>query len=244
MILTFDWTGKLLREVRTRGWAPVGSGVWLVPLGDALAVYQAGFRGGDRAGYPLHLINLESGEIESSFGSQTGEFDIDRERLLDVVPARGRGNSIWMARKRAYWIQLWEPDNRLVLSMRREVEWFPDALVDLKGAHGGPPGEPEPVLVSIAAHDSLLWVITGRSDERWAEASDDDDQSVYDTVIEVIDWRRGRVIASQRFDEIYSPCIAPGLVGELVITPEASVRFRMLRVELEAVRSQPSLDEY
>ena len=74
----------------------------------------------------------------------------------------------------------------------------------------------------------------GRSDERWADASDNDDQMVYDTVIEVIDWKRGRVIASRRFDEIYSSWIAPRLVGELVITPEAAVRFRMLRVELEA----------
>ena len=48
VILTFDWTGKLLREVRTRGWAPVGTGVWLVPLGDAFAVYQAGMGRGFR----------------------------------------------------------------------------------------------------------------------------------------------------------------------------------------------------
>ena len=123
VILTFDWTGKLLREVRTRGWAPVGTGIWLVPMGDARAVYQAGFRGGDRA------------------------------------------------------------------------------------------------------------------DERWAEAQDEDEQMVYDTVIEVIDWKRGRVIASQRFDELYFPWIAPGLVGELLITPEASVRYRMLRVELEAAEN-------
>ena len=238
VILTFDWTGRLLREVRTRGWGPIGTGTWLIPLGDTRAVYQAAYRGGDRAGYPLHVINLESGEMEASFGSRTGEFDITRERRLDVVPALGPGESIWMARQRAYWIELWEPDNRLVRSMRRDVEWFPDALVDLEGAHGGPPREPEPVLASIAATDSLLWVLLGRSDERWAGASGGDDEMSYDTVIEVIDWKRGRVIASRRFDEIYSPWIAPGLVGEIVITPEASVRFRVLRVVLEAAGSR------
>lgn len=234
VILKFDWTGKLLDEVRPQGWAPIGTGVELVSMGGARAVYQAAYRGGDRAGYPLHLINLESGELEASFGSETGEFDIDRERALDVVPARGPGESIWMARNRAYWIELWEPDNRLMLSMRRDVAWFPDALVDLEGGHGGPGTAMEPVLYSIAADDSLLWVMLGRADERWAEAGPNDYQMQADTYIEVIDWRRGRVIASQRFDQILSPLIEPGLVGEMVITPEPSVRLRTFRIELEA----------
>ncbi len=234
VILKFDWTDQLLDEVRPQGWAPIGTGVGLVSMGGARAVYQAAFRGGDREGYPLHLINLESGELEASFGSETGEFDINRERFLDVVPARGPGESIWMARNRAYWIELWEPDNRLILSMRRDIEWFPDALVDLKDAHGGPPRASEPVLFSLAADDSLLWVMIGRADERWAEARDGDYQMEYDTFIEVIDWKRGRVIASRRFDEVYSAMIAPGVVGEIVITPEASVRLRTLRIELEA----------
>ena len=235
VILKFDWTGQLLDEVRPQGWAPIGTGVGLVSMGGARAVYQAAFRGGDREGYPLHLINLESGELEASFGSETGEFDINRERVLEVVHARGPDESIWMARNRAYWIELWEPDNRLILSIRRDVSWFPDALVDGVG-HGGPGTEPEPTLFSIAADDLLLWVMIGRADERWAEAEPDDFQMQFDTYIEVIDWHHGRVIASQRFDQILSPMIAPGLVAEVVITPEASVRLRTLRIELEAGR--------
>lgn len=237
VILKFDWTGQLLDEVRPQGWAPIGTGVGLVSMDGARAVYQASFRGGDRAGYPLHLINLESGELEASFGSETGEFDISRERALEVVPARGQDESIWMARNRAYWIELWEPDNRLMLSIRRDVAWFPDALVDQEGGHGGPGTEPEPMLLSIAADDVLLWVMIARADERWAEAEADDFQMQYDSFIEVIDWQHGRVIASQRFDQLLSPLIEPGLVGEMVITPEASVRFRTLRIELEAAGS-------
>lgn len=235
VILKFDWTGQLLNEVRPHDWAPIGTGVGLVSMGGARAVYQAAFRGGGREGYPLHLINLESGELEASFGSETGEFDINRERVLEVVHASGPDESIWMARNRAYWIELWEPDNRLILSMRRDVSWFPDALVDGMG-HGGPGTEPEPTLFSIAGDDLLLWVMIGRADERWAEAEPDDFQMQFDTYIEVIDWQHGRVIASQRFDQILSPMIAPGLVGEVVITPEGSVRLRTLRIELEAGR--------
>ena len=234
VILTFDWTGRLLGEVRTSNWIPTGTGIWTVPLGGARAVYQANFRGGDRAGYPLHLINLESGAIDASFGSRMGVVDVDRERRLNVVPARGPGESIWMARQRAYQIELWEPNNRLVLAMRRDVDWFPEALVDLDNPHDGRRRAPESVVASIEADDARLWVLIGRADDRWAEAADDDDLMTYDTVVEVIDWRRGRVVASRRFDEpYYSSWIGPGLLGELVITSDGSVRYRMLRVALE-----------
>ena len=234
VIMKFDWTGTLLHEVRARGWTPTG--LALIPLGGDLAVYEANIRTADRIGYPLHLINLKNGEIEKSFGSLNGEYDPDRERRLVVTAARGPEDSIWMARLYAYWIELWDPDNRLLFSMRRDVDWFADALVDRTGTHGNPAlaREPEPVLMGVLADDSLLWVMVHRSDDRWEQASRYDDQQRLDTFIEVIDWKRGRVIGSQRFDEVYYPWLGPGLVGQAVITPEGSLQMRVSRLELEA----------
>lgn len=233
VIMKFDWTGTLLHEVRIRGWIP--SGLALLPLGGDIAVYEANIRTADRIGYPLHLINLETGGIGTSFGSLTGEYDPDRERRLVITAARGSGDSIWVARLFAYWIELWDSDNRLLVSMRRDLDWFPDALVDRTGIHGRPalPREPEPTLMGVVADDSLLWVMVHRSDDRWKQASQYDDQKRVDTFIEVIDWKRGRVIASQRFDEVYYPWLGPGLVGQAVITTEGSLRMRISRIELE-----------
>lgn len=233
VLMKFDWTGKLLHETRLMGWAPDGVGT--IPIGEGLAVHRGNIRTPERIGYPLHVINLESGEIETSFGSLTGEYDPAEERRLDVVVAGGPGQSIWMARLHAYWIELWEPDNRLVLSIKRQLDWFPDALEDLEHrGHGGENREPEPALVSIAADDSLLWVMMHRADEDWANAPRDDESRQIDTVIEAIDWKRGRVIATQRFDEAYYPLLGPGLVGQVVITPQGSMRFTVLRMEPEA----------
>ena len=87
--MKFDWTGSLLHEVRTRGWTPWSTGT--VVLDGNIAVHARHIRTPERVGYPLHSINLGSGEIVASFGSQTGRYDPRQDRLLDVIVARGPG---------------------------------------------------------------------------------------------------------------------------------------------------------
>lgn len=226
-ILTFGWQGKLLREVRPNGWLPLGH--MTVHLQGPLAVHHATIRAPDRIGYPLHLVNLETGGIEGSFGSLTGEFDVFSG--FNHVIAAGPGNSTWLAQKYAYEIQLWEPGNRLVRSLRREAKWFPEVAVPGR-AHGWNE-KPDPALVGIAADDSLLWVFVTTADDQWKKGGETRDHDLfYDTTIEVIDWKRGRVIASQRFDHSYFHWIRPGLFGELVVAAGGSVRYRTTRVRL------------
>ena len=229
VLLKFDWAGALLQEVRLRNWVPTGVG--LIPLSEELAVYEGHMRTADRVGYPLHLVNLEAGEIVRSFGSLTGEYDPRRARSLSVTSAAGPEHSIWMGRLWAYRIELWEPNNNLLLSMRRNLPWFPDALVRPTDIHTP---KPDPALLSLAADDSLLWVLIHRADEGWRDASKHDDKARHDSFVEVIDWRRGQVVASQRFDEMFYPWLGPGLTGEMVITPDGSMRFRVRRLGLVA----------
>ena len=73
------------------------------------------------------------------------------------------------------------------------------------------------------------------ADDRWAEASSTSgppDTGLYYDTIEVIDWQRGQVVASERFDLTYS-WIQPGLLGKLEITAKGSVRYRTYRVQLD-----------
>lgn len=233
VLMRLDWTGRLLEEARLRSWIPKGLG--LVPIGGALAFYEGDIRTADQVGYPLHLVNMEKGELVTSFGSLTGEFDPGRERNLMLNIARGPDDTVWAARVYAYWIERWQADNRILLSMRRDLPWFPDALVDRTDLHRVPmrEREPEPALVGLAADDSLLWVMIQRSDEKWQDASEYEDRARLDTFVEVLDWKRGRVIASQRFDAVYYPFIGPGLAGQMLITPEGSVRFQVSRFQLE-----------
>ena len=233
VIMKFDWEGRLLQEVRM---SELMDGGYLIPWGGTLAVHEANILTPERIGYPLHLVDLATGEIEASFGSLTGEYDMARERVHAVVPARGpaRGpdGTVWMARNHAYWIELWSPDNQLHLSMRRDLEWFPDALDDLDG-HPLPTDPPEPGIMGISADDSLMWVMVHRASEDWGEVDPRDFLERYDTHVEVIDWRRGQVIASRRFNETFLGWTGPGgLSAEIVTTGRASVRNRVVRIKL------------
>ena len=226
-IMTFDWTGELLRDVRTENWLPLG--IQTLPLEGSLVLHVADIPTPAQAGYPVHVVDLESGAIRESFGSLTGEYELGT-RLRRLTIARGPGRSVWMAPVwGSYQVELWE-SNTLVRVLRRDVEWFPP---DQMEGHGWE-DKPDPAVISIASDDSLLWVMATTADERWAEAGATRDWDLFkDTRIEVINWRRGRVLASERFDEDYDGWVEPGLTGNLVVTPTGSVRYVTYRVQLE-----------
>ena len=230
VIVTYDWTGTLLGETRLRGWVPTGAQT--LHFEDSLAIHSADIRTADRVGYPLHIFNLETGEIEVSFGSRTGEYHLDRGSDPHVV-ARGPGRTVWMARVPKYEIELWEP-NRPLRSMRRDVDWFPElSLEERRGRGHGWEAEPTSGLIAMAADDSLIWVLIDTPDERWRQAAATRDADLFvDTRIEVIDWRQGRVIASDLFDERLYTWIRPGLAGRLTVKPDGSVRYQTLRARI------------
>ena len=222
-IATFDWTGQLLREVRTDGWLPLG--IETLPFEGSLVLHAAEIQTPEQIGYPVHVVDLESGTIQESFGSRTGEYPLGSS--LDRLIARGPGRSVWTAaRFGTYEIELWE-SNTVVRALRRDVEWFPEDQM----SHGWEE-RPAPMVADIASDDSLLWVMAFTADDRWAEAAATRDWDLFfDTRIEVIDWRRGRVVASQRLDESYDGWVAPGLIGYLAVTPTGSLRYRTFRVQ-------------
>ena len=72
VIMKFDWEGTLLDEVRM---SELMDGGRLIPWGGTLAVHDANIlTSPERIGYPLHLVDLATGEIQASFGSLTGEY--------------------------------------------------------------------------------------------------------------------------------------------------------------------------
>ena len=229
VIVTYDWTGTLLGETRMHGWVPLGAQT--IHYEGPLAIHSADIRTADRVGYPLHLFNLETGEIEASFGSRTGEYHLGAGLGTHVV-ARGPGRAVWMARLSTYEIELWEP-NRVLQSMRRDVEWFPELPPKRREQDHGWEAEPTPGLIGMAADDSLIWVLIDTPDKRWREAAATRDINLFvDTRVEVIDWRRGRVIASDRFDERLFAWVEPGLAGRLAVKSDGSVRYQTLRLRL------------
>lgn len=227
VILTFDADGTLRGEVRSRGWLPVG--METLHVEGSLAVHHADIRTPDLVGYPLHMVDLDTGELKESFGSMSGEYPVGSS--LDHVIARGPGRAVWMAERYEYYIELWDTD-QLLRSLRRDAEWFPVTTLSEIG-HGWEE-EPSPFTPAIAADDSLLWVLVLTADEQWEEGGKTrNDEQFFDTIIEVIDWKGGRVVASQRLDEDFFHWVQPGLLGRLVTTPAGSVSYRTYRVILD-----------
>ena len=226
----FDSAGNLLREARL----PFAPGENGAAYADGLGfVISANAPTPGRAGLPLHIVDLDDGSVDVSFGSLTGEYpfsDVDgASRYLAEGPAAG---AVWAARLYEYRIELWTPDG-LQRSLVRDVSWFPPATQSTL-AHGWSE-RPNTILVGLAATGSELWVKFRVADERWMEAAEEnpvnpDRGLFYDTMIEVIDLDASRVVGRVRLDEDYSNLIAPGMIGRTVVTPAGSVRYQVYRM--------------
>lgn len=239
VILNFDHTGRLRSEARTVGWIPTGLHTY--PWEDSWVVHVTTLHTRDRIGFPLHLVNVRTGEIGRSFGSLTSGRELGSDRI-DPATAVTEDRRVWMAKGfERYEIGLWEMNRRLLL-LRHEAKWFPEVpRADL--VHGGKP-TPFIYALALSESDSLLWVLGSVADEEsWdglnaseaysLSASQDYDR-IYDDILEVIDLRTNRVIASQRFEHSYH-LIDAGLIGRLAITATGSVRYQTFKVQLDAL---------
>ena len=233
VILNFDYTGRLRSEVRTVG-QQFPRGVETYRWEGPWVLHVTNMRTPERAGYPLHPVNVETGEIGRSFGSSTGELELGGGWIPSIAITGDQ--RIWMARSPLdrYEISLWDRNQELVL-FRRDAPWFPERTDPLP--HGRLEDKPLPAIDDLVATDSLLWVSGVVADEQWQNAGDYyDSDARYDGFVEAIDLRTNRVVGSQRFDFEFTKFIEPGLIGRVHITENASVRFRMYRVVLDAGR--------
>ena len=232
VILNFDYTGRLRSEVRTVG-QQFPRGVETYRWEGPWVLHVTNMRTPERAGYPLHPVNVETGEIGRSFGSSTGELEFGAGWIPGVAITGDR--RIWMAKNTLsrYEIGLWDGNQELLL-FQRDAPWFPERTDPLPH---GPEDKPLPAINDLIATDSLLWVSGVVADERWQDfRSNWDAEGRYDEFVEVIDLRTNRVVGSQRFDFELTDFIEPGLIGRVYITENASVRFRVYRVVLDAGR--------
>jgi len=223
VILNFDVSGRLRSEARTAGWVPRGirTFAWEGPR----VVHVADIATPDRAGFPLHLVNTETGEIERSFGSPTGELELGGGLGEHIPVAVRRDGRMWMSLgSRRYDIALLDAD-RWHRLLRREASWFPERTsappVDPDHHLEGRAPKPQPHVgdLVLSESESLLWVRTSIADEEWSPdvASQDRDKRI-DEIIEVIDLRTNEVVASQRFDRYFD------LVNPLVSVLAGDVR--------------------
>lgn len=176
----------------------------LVPDGVLLQYLDVG--AGGRVRLPLHVIGAE-GEVIRSFGGTGEPLETDQLRESVCVLGAANGGRVWSAYVNEYRVELWSREGAHVQTIERTADWFPPATGPAAGSvltH-----RPHPAINALW-HDGRnhLWVSMLVPARTWRAAdprqpgrvADVDWSSVYDTVIEVIDIRGGRVLARARFD--------------------------------------------
>ena len=203
----------------TTSMLPFMPGDW-ASLPDGRDVFFALTYEPERAGHPLHVYDEGSRRITRSFGSDGVPADRSYESRMAsqrrIAPAAD-GN-VWAARVNRYRIDKWSPDGAHIMRIDRDAPWFrPWARSP------GLPREVEPLPFIVGVRDwgdGLLMVVLSVADDNWQPmpparvigtetlTSSAQREDLYDTVIEVLDTRSGRVLARTRVD-----ANAIGLIG-------------------------------
>ncbi len=248
-LLVLDWGNSRFSVLDpsfsyVRGGAlPFTPALKTVSLGDGSFVHARHAQTPDRVGQPLQRLSPR-GEWLSSFGSADGIYRPDIPLLLSRTLATADAGRIWSAAVTAYEISRIDvASGRVVQRLFRDVPWFPDWR--RPGVVGSEPDRPpRPLLVAMREDaEGLLWVLVAVPDARWRTQvrrgqgahghAVADEQEYYDTIIEVIDPRRGELLASRRVGEYIRQFVDDALVGTVVEDLRDGVpRLRVWRVEL------------
>ena len=190
--------------------ATIPSANYAAFLGSGEVVVSARISSRDKVGLPLHTID-QSGQISASFGADPPIRNWgDPLKTMRRISPSGSG-AVWSAGLEEYSVERWTTQGRRTAHFRREVSWFPPP--EPGKTHDRIRDPPVPWVYAVHEDDEgLLWVMIHVADENWSDAFVEkmgplgptkgvDDWNLYrDSILEVIDPRRGVVIASKRFD--------------------------------------------
>jgi hypothetical protein len=203
-----------------------------------------------RARYALHAFT-PGDTMVTSFDRYEGRVltrveSIEQRRVLW---SHGE-EQLWAAHLTRYQIDLWDLESMRVRSLVQAVDWFPPTPYVPAPARLAPP--PARIRGIYEDPEGLLWVIISLADSEWHgyDLPPNDgmgrgpngryvgsnrhlENSVYDTLIEVIDPRRAVVVARQRVDPALSGFIGPGYVTEYGSTGNDVGTYYVLRLSLD-----------
>jgi hypothetical protein len=177
---------------------------YLAFLNDGRMVAQGMVEDARGIGQPLQLMG-SGGEVTKSFGGEAPWNPREIYLTLRAI-APASFNRLWSALIPAYRIELWNSDGSRERTLVRDADWFrPWNTRDLRQ----PMEALERPRLSSIAEDARgrLWVNVSVADENYevlhgpeiSEKGQDPDV-MFDTILEVLDPRSGRVIAHARHD--------------------------------------------
>jgi len=177
-----------------------------IELSDGSIVVNANVPSPERFGFPLHVVDLESGTILETFGELKEEV-ITRPDVISRLLFSNQEPGFWTIRRTEYVLEQFGEDRALLRTLRRNVEWFPEeSHIEI-----GRPGTPPSPFIRAARVDveGRIWTATWVPSPNWAEAWEGYDippdgefrthppyNELYDTRVEVIDPIDGVLVSS------------------------------------------------
>ncbi len=198
----------------------------------------------ESAGMPLHELNAR-GEIVRSFGSDNPSFKAGPEaRLLARLISKANSGGFWIAPFPSYEFELLSPSLKGVHKFTREISWFPAAAAS---SFDRPPGlDKPPSYFRGIREDStgLVWVNVAIAASSWKPPTEAQRQQLnkessppgqmdidklFDTMVELIDVKKGEVVVSQRFPGSYYEIPGTDLVWQATSNSRNGVSVRIYR---------------
>jgi hypothetical protein len=238
----FDQDGKLVATHEIVGHEQVNEAII---TSEGALVLQAMISTDGRSPKPLHIAESD-GSLVASIGGTGNELYFEAfastHRRLASRPSGG----FVSATINKYELSTWTGDGTRERSYERTpswfVEWSPWSRMPMPQVE-----VPRPMVRSLAVDSQdRVWVAVLVPDAHWRPTPSVSEESflqsdwwngAFDTVIEIVDLRTGRLVASQRLSNAFRELVAPGLIAEYRVDQQKRGTMRIWRIDL--IRPQP-----
>jgi hypothetical protein len=202
------------------------------------------FASADLDANPIELVDAQGRTVR-----QLGEKPTDYMEKT-VALADAGGGRFWMAKASAYTLQLRDTTNALHATLVRDVPWFRSwTWKEYRHPYSEPP---QPEVASLSTDSAgRIWVLLRVPSTEWkaplasttaktsegirpAGSETGDYSNYYDSIIEIIDPRKGEVLLSKRFRQLFWGFASPGYVYTYRETEDGNAFLDAWRLDFHA----------
>jgi hypothetical protein len=204
---------------------------------DGSLLFAAKIGAAASAGYPLHMLS-PTGAVVRSFGTPTPDLRPDQFFETRRMIAKSGDSLIWSAHINRYVFDLYDYAGTLRRVVSRDASWFRPWT-----------GSPQQILPYVGGvwedPSGLLWARLATPDPNWRRAIPNVGSEVsplkgieyqntlYDTVIEVMDPKTGKLLATRKLAPFYDGFSAGGLVWCTVEDSDGYPSLEIFQVRLK-----------
>ncbi|HSA55014.1 MAG TPA: hypothetical protein VLE53_04885 [Gemmatimonadaceae bacterium] len=208
---------------------------------DGSMILQGSIPTRERIGLPLHKVSVD-GQLRRSFGAVIPVVRPDNRFLESRRLTSSDEGQLWSARVSEYVLELWDTSGVHIQTLEVDTPWFKPWKPRSDGSRAGP------MIIDIQQDPhGLVWVLISVADPNARVASDDraraatgsqsEDRSwEFDSIVEVVDPKRGLVLASLRFDQHLRGFACPGIVHGYHEDKEGFPSIRIWSVAMSSLR--------